>query len=290
MQIFITGASGFVGKATTKSLAKNHKVMAMARSEQSAQVVSEAGAHPVKCALGSVKAQDLQDCEVVIHCAAFVEEWGSEEQFWQANVVGTQQLLDVAKQAGVKRFIHISTEAVLFHGQHLRNIDENYPYPQKTPILYSRTKAAAEKAVVMANDAHFTTICLRPRLIWGPGDKTIVPAIRDMVATGKFKWIGGGHYQTSTVYIDNLVHAITLALTKGTGGEKYFITDNEDQDMRQFLTQMLQTQGVNLPKKSVPRFVARSAARIIEFLWRILAIKKQPPITRHAAYVMSIAL
>lgn len=287
MQIFITGASGFVGKAATQALAKNHQVVAMARSEKSAQVVSELGANVAKCALGSVKVEHLQGCDVVVHCAAFVEEWGSEEQFWQTNVVGTQQLLNVAKEAGVKRFIHISTEAVLFYGQHLRNIDETYPYAKKTPILYSRTKAAAEKAVIDANDDHFTTICLRPRFIWGPGDKTIVPAITEMVAAKKFMWIGGGHYQTSTVYIDNLVHAITLALTKGQGGKAYFITDNDDQDMRKFLTLMLKTQGVDLPAKSVPRFVARGMARVIESTWRMLALKKQPPITRHAAYVMS---
>ena len=57
--------------------------------------------------------------------------------------------------------------------------------------------------------------------------------------------------------------------------------------MRKFLTLMLKTQGVDLPAKSAPRFIARGAARIVESMWRMLAIKKQPPITRHAAYVMS---
>ncbi|WP_372365510.1 NAD-dependent epimerase/dehydratase family protein [Candidatus Uabimicrobium sp. HlEnr_7] len=287
MRIFVTGASGFVGKAVSKTLVKNHEIWAMARSQQSKDIVESIGAKAIECQLGNVTCENLQSCDVVIHCAAFVEEWGSEEQFWETNVIGTQQLIDIAKEAGVKRFIHISTEAVLFYGQHMRDVDESYPYPKTTPILYSRTKAAAEKRVMEENNDFFTTIVLRPRFIWGPEDKTIVPKIKEMVEQGKFVWVGGGYYQTSTVYIDNLVHAITLALTGGQGGKAYFITDNENQDMRDFLSKMLKTQGVVLPAKSVPRWLARLAAQMTEFIWRTLAIKKQPPLTRHAVYVMS---
>ena len=73
--------------------------------------------------------------EAVIHCAAFVKQWGTREQFWNANVEGTRQLLQAARQAGARRFIHIGTEAALFHGQHMRDIDERYPYPAYTPFL-----------------------------------------------------------------------------------------------------------------------------------------------------------
>ena len=88
----------------------------------------------------------------VIHCAAHVEEWGPWEDYWRMNVDGTKQLLAVAKEAGVKRFVHIGTEAALFHGQAMLNVDETYPLSLNSPYPYSRTKAHAEKAVREAND------------------------------------------------------------------------------------------------------------------------------------------
>ena len=86
MQIFITGASGFIGTAITKALAHTHAVKAMSRSEHSDKALRDIGAEPVRSALGAVKPEHLAGCQVVIHCAAFVKQWGTREQFWTANV------------------------------------------------------------------------------------------------------------------------------------------------------------------------------------------------------------
>jgi len=116
MNIFITGASGFIGGAIARQLRRAHTIKAMSRSELSDAVLRELNVEPARCELGAVRPEDLAGCDVVIHCAAFVEQWGAREQFWQANVEGTQQLLDAARQAGVKRFLHLGAEAALFHG------------------------------------------------------------------------------------------------------------------------------------------------------------------------------
>jgi len=247
------------------------------------------GATAVRCELGAVNESHLEGCDTIIHSAAHVDDWGSHKHYWNVNVEGTSQLLEAAQKADVSRFIHISTEATLFYGQHMRDIDETYPYPKKTPILYAKTKAEAERRVLAANNPqkNFATICLRPRLIWGPGDQTFLPIVKQMVETGTFVWVNKGQMKTSTVYIDNLVHAITLALTKGRGGETYFITDDKTQVFRDFLTKMMTTQNVNMPNKSIPGRLVRILALIVETIWRTLGIKSKPPITRHAAYLMS---
>jgi len=103
----------------------------------------------------------------------------------------------------------------------------------------------AEKAVREANDetADFTTIVVRPRFVWGPGDQTILPVVKAMVEKGQFAWIDGGRNKTSTTYIGNLVHAMNLALTKGQGGEAYFVLDGEPVVFREFMTKMLKAGG-----------------------------------------------
>lgn len=290
MHIFITGASGFIGGAIATYLVINgYKVSAMARSASSAEKIRSLGATPVECNLTTIKAEHLATCDIVIHSAAYVEPWGTKDDFWQANVEGTQNMLSAAKVADIKRFIHIGTEAALFRGQHMRNIDESADYAFDSPFFYSSTKAEAESRVLSANTPmdNFATLSLRPRMVWGPGDQTIAPEVKSMVEQGNFVWVNDGQAKTSTTYIDNLVYACELALTKGEGGQAYFITDGEDTDFKYFLTELMSTMNITLPTKSAPGFVVRSLAFIIEGMWRLLALKSTPPLTRLAANLMS---
>jgi nucleoside-diphosphate-sugar epimerase len=285
--LFITGASGFVGGAIVRALAGRFTLRALSRSTGSDAAIRALQATPVRGELGSVTADAISGCEAVIHCAAFVKQWGTREQFWTANVEGTRQLLDVARRAGARRFIHIGTEAALFHGQHMREIDERYPYPAHTPFLYSETKAAAEKLVLAADAPGFATLSIRPRFVWGPGDQTILPVLEAMVRSGRFVWIDGGRAQTSTTHIANLVHAVELALERGTGGNAYFVTDEGTTPMREFLTALLATRRVVPPDKSIPGWLARTLGTVTETAWRALGRTSDPPLTRFAAAMMS---
>ena len=289
MKIFITGGSGFVGGAFIKANAKTHEIIAMSRSEKSDAKLLSLGATPIRCSLGKIKTSHLQGCETVVHCAAYVGEWGPWADYEKANVDGTRQILEAARKAGVKRFVYMSTESTLFYGQHMREVDETAPLALTSPFPYSRTKAHAEKLVTEANDAKngFTTISLRPRMIWGPDDQTIMMAVKDMAASGKFMWIDGGKAITSTTHIANLVSAMELALTKGKGGESYFVLDDGYISIRDFLSSYLATQGVDLGTKSIPGWLVRWLANLTEPIWRGLNIKSPPPATKFAANIMS---
>ncbi len=286
MRLFITGASGFVGGAAARHFASDHDVLAMSRSPESDAAIKKTGATPLRCALGAVRPEQLEGVDTIIHAAAKVEPWGTWSDFWRLNVEGTQQLLDAAKTAGVKSFIHIGTEAAIFHGQDMRQIDETEPLALRSPYPYSRTKAHAEKAVLAANAPGFRTMSLRPRMVWGPGDKTILPIVLEMIAAGRFMWVDGGRALTSTTHIDNLVHGIALALDKGQGGEAYFITDDGTRSLRAFFTALCQTQGVTPPNKEVPGWLAGALAFTLESLWRTLPLPGAPPLIRISAGMM----
>lgn len=286
MRVFVTGASGFIGGAIARELARDHTLLAMSRRAASDASIKELGAEPVRCDLATLEPDGLPVCDAVVHSAAWVEPWGQREDYWRANVEGTDRVLTAAKRAGARRFLHISTEAVLWRGQHLRDVDETHPYPEKTPYLYAETKALAERRVLAANAPDFETIALRPRFVWGPGDRTLVPEVKKMVERGAFVWLDGGRARTSTTHVANLVHAVKLALERGRGGEIYFVTDGEVNDFKSFLTRLLAAEGVTLPDRSLPGWLARPAAAAVEGLWRGLGLKGQPPLVRHAVDLM----
>ncbi|MFN3465066.1 MAG: NAD-dependent epimerase/dehydratase family protein [Terricaulis sp.] len=288
MRIFVTGASGFVGGAATQALGlAGHTVRAMSRSAKSDPVIAERGGTPVRCDLEDVTAAHLGDAEAIVHCAAFVEQWGPVEAWKRFNIDGTARMLAAAREAGAKRFIHISTESVLWRGQHLRGVDETYPRAPNSPYPYSWTKARAEELVEAANTPDFQTIILRPRFIWGPGDTTLLPVIEHMAKSGQWQWIDHGRAKTSTTHIANLVHAIELALTKGNGGQAYFILDDGVRTMKEIISAIAATRGITLPNKSVPSWAADTLAAVAEGAWRAFNLKGEPPVTRFGAMIMS---
>ena len=286
--LFVTGGSGFVGGAVIRHfVVKGGDVRAMSRSETSDAAVKQLGAQLVRCDLENVAAAHIGNAEAVVHCAAFVEQWGPKEAWKRFNVDGAARMLAAAKAAGVRRFIHISTESVLWRGQSLRNADETYPLAPNSPYPYAATKAQAEELVKAANGSPFETIILRPRFIWGPGDTTLMPTIERVAKSGGWMWVNHGRAMTSTTHIANLVAAIDLALTKGQGGEAYFILDDGVRSMHDMISAMAAARGIRLPERSIPAWLADAIGAACEGLWGTFGLKGDPPITRFSAMILS---
>jgi nucleoside-diphosphate-sugar epimerase len=108
-----------------------------------------------------------------------------------------------------------------------------------------------------------------------------------MVNAGMYMWIDQGRVRTSTTHIANFVHAVTLALTHGHGGQAYFITDDSTTTVREFLTALLKTQGLTMPNTSIPSPLARGLGWILEGVWKLLRLKAAPPLTHFAAAMAS---
>lgn len=279
---FVTGGSGFVGRALIGELrARGEHVRALARSEAAKRAVKEAGADPVAGDLDDTDAlrEGMTGCDVVYHSAAYVKQWGPREDFFRVNVAGTSNVLEQARAAGAKTFVHVSTEAVLAGERPIILADETRPHAAHPAGLYPLTKGIAEERVVLANSPDFRAVIIRPRLIWGKGDTSVLPQIAEAVRAGRFSWIDGGRYLTSTCHVDNVCEGALLAAQRGRGGEAYFLTDGEPVEMRGFLTALLRTQGLEPGSSSIPGWLARALARGLEAVWEPLGIPGEPPVT-----------
>ena len=129
----------------------------------------------------------------------------------------------------------------------------------------------------MPSGEGFETVVLRPRLVWGAGDTTLLPAIADAVRAGRFAWIGGGGQLTDTTHVDNVVEGLVLAADKGRAGEAYFVTDGEPVVFREFISELLETQGVEPPTRSVPAPLAAVVAGASEAVWRLVSPRRRAP-------------
>lgn len=289
-QAFVTGGSGFVGRNLIAALrAKGVAVRALVRSASGALAVQRVGAEAIHGDLDDVTAltEGMHDCDVVFHVAAKTGDWGRKEDFYRANVTGTENILAAARAASVPCLVHVSTEAVLLGGKPIVQVDENRPLPAHPLGLYAQTKGLAEQAVLAANTPGvFETIIVRPRFIWGKDDTNILPQLIQMIQSGSFMWIDQGRYLTSTTHVDNVCEGLLLAAEYGRGGAIYFVTDGEPVEFRAFLTTMLSTQGVDPGERSLPRWLARTIAWWSEWTWRTFRLQGAPPLPRATVRVI----
>src|SRR4051812_19947776 len=278
---FVTGGSGFSGGALIRRLMSDGgTVAALVRSDDAAAAVRARGAEPVPGDLGDGAALErgMAGADVVVHAAAHLGDWGDPAEFERVNVQGTRNVVDAARRAGVRRVVHVGTEAALLHGQPLVAADERTPLAFGSPVLYSATKARAEAVVLEAGHGRLETVVVRPRFVWGAGDTTLLPVMTELVRSGRFAWIGGGRQRTSTSHVDNVVEGLVLAATRGSSGGVWFVTDGATVVFRDFVTALLATQGVAAPGRSVPLPVARALARAGETAWRRLRLPGRPPV------------
>jgi nucleoside-diphosphate-sugar epimerase len=282
-KIFITGGTGFLGQEIIKRLKKEkNDIIGLARSEKSKQKLQDLGVTSVMGDMESILEWErhLKEVAIVIHCAAPVEFWGPWEKYRKGIIEATEKLYLCAEKNGVSQFIYISSESVLQDKKDLIDITEEEPYPRDPNSYYGKSKMLAEK-FILSQTGKMKSVILRPTFIWEKGVKAL-DTIIEKIKSNDFMWIDKGKHWFEMVHVKNVAEAVYLAITEGQEKNKeiYFVTDDNPQTVRSFLTKLIQTQRINPPEKSIPKWLALSLAKTIEGIWKIFNIQSMPILTR----------
>ena len=290
----VTGGGGFLGRYIVEQLlARGDKVRSFGRGRY-----PELEALGVEVVRGDIADRNavLQACQgidVVYHVAALpgiAVQWPPYEQ---ANIRGTEHVIDVCREHGVERLIYTSSPSVTFAGADQCGVDERAPYDFDWMIAYrahySRSKAIAEQAVLAASDGQLRTCALRPHLIWGPRDNHLIPRLIVRARAGRLRRVGDGANRVDTIYVENAAGAhlqaadALLDASSPVAGRAYFLSQNEPANCWDWIDEILAL--VNLPpvRKTISRRKAERAGALLENIYRLLSLSGEPPMTRFLA-------
>lgn len=279
-QILVTGGTGFTGGHLCKRLiAEGYSVRALVREKSDFSSLEKLG---VECVAGDLRDRSSLDRAVqgigkVYHIAAlFRPENVTCQDFWDANVTGTQNLLEAATQANVRRFIHCSTIGVHGDIQHPPATEETEYGPGDD---YQASKTEGEKiALRYLKEGSMPVVIFRPGGIFGPGDRRFLKLFRGL-KKGQFFMLGDGKVLYQLIYIDDLVEGILRCGNHPNApGNVFILTGAAPITLNQFVQVVADVVEAPFPKLRLPVMPVYYASYLCELLCKPFGIN--PPLYR----------
>lgn len=285
--VLVTGGGGFLGGGICRILAeRGDRVRSFSRGFYPR--LERFGIEQMNGDLSDTEAvhRACKGMDLVFHVAAKAGVWGNYADYFQTNVIGTQNVIAACRNHRISRLVYTSSPSVVFNGTDMEGIDESAPYPSRFHAFYPETKAIAERCVIEAAGKGLHTIILRPHLIWGPRDNHLVPRI--IQRSGQLIRVGNGRNRVDTIYIENAAEAHILAAdclekNPGLSGNVYFISQGEPVFLWEMVNNILKAAGLDPVTRSMPRFMAWMIGAVLEWIYKKFHIDREPPITRFVA-------
>ncbi len=270
MKVFLTGATGFVGHHVAKALAaEGAELRLLTRKSSNLTNLEgiEGDTHVGDLGQPESLKPALVDCDAVVHVAADYRLWIPDPAaMYRANVEGTRELLRMAREAGVPRFVYTSSVATMHFRTDGIVINEDTPVSIADMVgHYKRSKFMAEQVAIEAARAGQQVIILNPTTPIGPNDRKPTPTGRIFVdfLNGKFPaYVDTG---LNLVDVSEVARTHVQALAKGTPGRLY-ILGGENLTLKQILDKMSAITGIPSPTVKIPFAVAATYAFFEEWI------------------------
>lgn len=292
MKVVVTGGGGFLGSYIVKKLAEEgHAVTSFSRGDYPA--LRALGVRTLSGDLADPRAVDAAcaGADVVYHVASKVGAWGAYAPYYEANVRGTENVLDACVRHGVERLVYTSSPSVVFGTDDIRDGDESLPYPATFSSAYQRTKAEAEQRVLAANGkGGLVTTALRVHAVWGVGDNHLFPRIVALAEQGALRVVGDGRNRMSLTHVHNAARAHLQAAAADparVGGKAYFINDPEPVVFWAWLNGVLERLGLSPARKKTPYLVAYALGQSLEAAHTAVPSLGEPRVTRYMASLLA---
>lgn len=290
MKALVTGAGGFLGGAIARTLRdRGDEVRGFSRGSH-----PELAAYGIEHQRGDVAELDAvtdatRGVDVVFHTAAKVGAGDRYVDFYDTNVTGTANVLTACRECGVRALVYTSTPSVLSGVTDLEGVDESEGYATRYEADYGRTKAEAERLVLSSTSKEFKVVALRPPLIWGPGDTSLLPRVIERGRNGALRRINGPPKRQDITYIDDAVEAHLIAgdllLSGGEGarrinGRPYFVSSGEPVEIWDFIDGLLEAAGVPPVRKTVSLRTALAVGWLFEKAHALSRAQGDPRMSR----------
>jgi nucleoside-diphosphate-sugar epimerase len=258
--VVVSGASGFAGRAAVRTLlARGHTVRAVLESDRSERArkaldasgatISDASLHDEASLVAAGRGADAW-----VHVPRGEHVFATRSEHNERTLIPAENTLAAAQQAGVRRYVLISTEQVSAGDYDRPYVTESLAHASRFLSPWIEAIALAEALVMAATGTHGTeTIVLRPALVWGPDDDETLPRWIRAARDGSLFIVGGGRTLMPTTLVDNLADAIARTIDAQPGGSGVFhVTDDERIASRTFVQKLLVTAGARAPRSRVP--------------------------------------
>jgi nucleoside-diphosphate-sugar epimerase len=276
-RILVTGATGFLGGVVTRQLSDNGtcQIRVLARDPKRIPRVSDLP--NVEVVIGDIVnlpavRSAMKDVDLVIHVAAALG--GSIEEQTLANVEGTRHLAQASVEAGVKRFVHVSTISVYGY-RNRTNVTEENPYDPGADA-YHITKVKAEQVLKqIANDHAMPYSIIRPSMIYGPYSSAWTKEMFKVAKRGV--WIGDGSGSAFPIYVDDVSRLCLIACVHPDAvGEAFNCTPDPSPTWREFLGEYAKLAGVERWSGVSPRLLQWVAPIVSRFVSKHSQLKDLP--------------
>ncbi|MDJ0716238.1 MAG: NAD-dependent epimerase/dehydratase family protein [Prochloraceae cyanobacterium] len=277
---FVTGGTGFVGANLVRSLLKNgYSVKALARNNS---CLDNLQGLDIEIVESDLKDPDLDEkmrgCEVLFHVAARYSLWQKDKKaVYRDNVLGTRNILEAARKAGIERTVYTSSVAAIGVENPGTIADENYQSPVEKLIgNYKKSKFYAEREAVKAIELGQDIVIVNPSTPIGPWD--IKPTPTGDIILRFLRRQMPVYVNTGLNFIDVRDVAIghILALEKGKTGDRY-ILGNENLTLKALLDRLAKITGIPAPQRTIPLWVPLTVAAIDEYVLTPLGKKPSLP-------------